>query len=370
MHKKSTLRVSAVAALAVAAMAFGAAAPAMADPTDYKPLVGVGSDTTEGLVGGLATVVPTIGSYDAVGSSTIKVRSDGPTFNRPNGSGNGQKALTASINPNTTDKWPAGTGVDITGQIDFARSSSGPSGSLPGSQLTFIPFARDAVTYAVSAASDFPRDIAKGDASQDSISPAPFTLRNIYRGTVTTYTDANFQSVTIRPLLPQTGSGTRSFWIGQLGLTEANITAGGVATDLGNTVQEHNGTFVTGKGDIVPFSVAQYIAQGNHGSLPTTVAERRGNIELGRIGTIKPFVPVDGGGIELNSAFPITRLVYNVVSTARLTGSGAADVQLQQTFVGTSSSVCQAGATIRQYGFGTIGDLCGNTTTYKQGYSF
>ncbi len=372
MQKKS-LRISAVAALAAAAVVFGVAVPAGADPTPagtFKPLVGVGSDTTEALVNGLATVVTNIGSYDATGSTTIQVRSGGPTFNRPNGSGNGQKALTASINPNGTDKWPAGTGVDITGQIDFARSSSGPSGSLPGTQLTFIPFARDAVTFAVSAASDFPRDIALGASSQDSISPAPFTLRNIYRGTVTTYTNADFESVTIRPLLPQTGSGTRSFWLSQLGLTEAYITAGGVATDLGNTVQEHNGTFVTGAGDIVPFSVAQYIAQGNHSALPTTVSERRGNIALGNIGTIKPYVPSAGGGIELNSSFPVTRLVFNVVSTARLTGTSAADIQLQQAFVGNSSQVCQAASTIRQYGFGTIGTLCGNTTTYKQGYNF
>lgn len=373
MQNKSKLRLGVVAAFAVVAVTLGVSAPAYADPTppgSFKPLVGVGSDTTENLVNGLGTVVTNIGSYDAVGSATIQTRSGGATFNRPNGSGNGQKALTASINPNGTDKWPAGTGVDITGQVDFARSSSAPSGSLPGTQLTFIPFARDAVTFAVSAASDFPRDIALGSAAQDSISPAPFTLRNIYRGTVTTYADADFNSVTIRPLLPQTGSGTRSFWIGQLGLTEANITAGGVATDLGNTVQEHNGTFVTRPGDIVPFSVAQFIQQGNYASLPTTVVERRGNIQLGNVGSSKPYIPSAGGGIELNSSFPITRLVFNVVSTARLTGSSAADIQLQQAFVGTGSQVCAAASTIRQYGFGTIGSLCGNTTTYRQGYNF
>ena len=373
MQTNYKLRLGVVAALAVVGVAFGVAAPASADPTPsgtIKPLVGVGSDTTENLVNGLATVVTTLGSYDATGSATIQTRTGGPSFNRPNGSGNGQKALTASINPNGTDKWPASTGVDVSGQIDFARSSSSPSGSLPGTQLTFIPFARDAVSFAVSAASDFPRDIALGSSSQDNISPAPFTLRNIYRGTVTTYADSNFGSVTIRPLLPQTGSGTRSFWIGQLGLTEGQITAGGVATDLGNTVQEHNGTFVTGAGDIVPFSVAQYIQQGNYASLPTTVVERRGNIQLGSIGTIKPYVPSTGGGIEINATFPVTRLVFNVVQTSRLTGTSAADLQLQAAFSGTGSAVCSASATIKQYGFGTIGGLCGNTTTYKQGYNF
>jgi hypothetical protein len=378
MLNKTKLRLGVVAACAVVAVGLGAAAPAIADPTPagtIKPLVGVGSDTTENVVNGLGTVVTNIGSYDATGSATIQTRTGGPFFNRPNGSGNGQKALSASINLSGTRTWPATGGVDITGQIDFARSSSAPSGSFVGTDLTFIPFARDAVSFAVNAASDFPRDVALGAASQDTISPAPFTLRNIYRGTVTNYADANFNTVTIRPLLPQAGSGTRSFWIAQLGLTEALITAGGVATDLGNTVQEHNGTFVTGAGDLVPFSVAQYIQQGNYASLPTTVVERRGNIQLGSIGSNKPYQPstTAQGGLEINPSFPVNRLVFNVVSTARLTGTSAADVQLQQAFVTTptrTADVCAASATIAKYGFGTIGSLCGNTTTYKQAFQF
>ena len=373
MLKKTKLGLGAVAVFAAAALTLGVSVPANADPTpagSFKPLVGVGSDTTENIVNGLGTVVTNIGSYDATGSATIQTRSGGAVFNRPNGSGSGQKALSASINASGTRVFPATTGVNVTGQIDFARSSSAPSSSFPGSALTFIPFARDAVSFAVSAASDFPRDIPTGSASQDALSPAPFTLRNIYRGTVTSYADAELNAVTIRPLLPQTGSGTRSFWIGALGLNEAAITAGGVATDLGNTVQEHNGTFVTGAGDIVPFSVAQYIQQGNYASLPTAVVERRGNIQLGSIGTIKPYVPSATGGVELNAAFPVNRLIFNVVSTARLTGSTTADVQLQQAFAGSTSQVCAAPATIKQYGFGTIGGLCGNTTSYKQDFQF
>jgi hypothetical protein len=374
MLNKTKLRLGVVAACAVVAVGLGAAAPAIADPTPagtFKPLVGVGSDTTENVVNGLGTVVTNIGSYDATGSATIQTRTGGPLFNRPNGSGNGQKALSASINLSGTRTWPATGGVDITGQIDFARSSSAPSGSFVGTDLTFIPFARDAVSFAVNAASDFPRDVALGAATQDTISPAPFTLRNIYRGAVTTYADSNFNTVTIRPLLPQQGSGTRSFWIAQLGLTEALVTAGG-ATDLGNTVQEHNGTFVTGAGDLVPFSVAQYIQQGNYAALPTTVVERRGNIQLGSIGSNKPYQPstTATGGLEINPSFPVNRLVFNVVSTARLTGTSTADQQLQAAFVGTNSGVCLASSTITKYGFGTIGTLCGNTTTYKQAFQF
>ncbi len=369
MLKKTKLRVSVVAAAAVAVMAFGAAAPAYADPSGFKPLNGVGSDTTQDVVGGLATVVTAIGSYDATGSATIQTTSGGPSFTRPNGSTAGVQALSASVNNTGTRTFPASGGVSITGQVDFARSSSAPSSSFVGTDLTFIPFARDAVTYAVSAASDWPRDIALGSASQDALVPRPFTLRNIYRGTVTTYTNADLEPVTIRPIIPQAGSGTRSFWLGALGLTEATI-VGTPTTDIGNTAQEHNGTYIVNAGDIAPFSIAQYIAQGNHGVLPTSVLERRGNIELGSIDTIKPILLTSGGGVELNTSFPVNRLVFNVVQTSRLTGTSAADLQLKATFAGTTSSVCAATAQIKQYGFGTIGSLCGNTTTYKQAFRY
>ncbi len=362
MLTKTKLRLGVVAATAVAVMAFGAVAPASADPGSFKLLNGVGSDTTQDVMNGVATVVTNIGSYDALGSAQIQTTSGGPSFNRPNGSSNGLRALSSSINNTGTRTWPLSGGVNITGQVDFARSSSGPS--VAGSELTFIPFARDAVTYAVSAASDFPRDVALGAASQDAISPAPFTLRNIYRGAVTTFADSEFNTVTIRPLVPQSGSGTRSFWLSTLGLTEAQS----IATDLGGTVQEHNGTAITGAGDLVPFSIAQYIAQGNHNSLPSgaPVTERRGNIELGKIGNAKPII-LNAGVVELNTSFPVSRLVYNVVSTARLTGTSTADLALQAAFVGSTSQVCAAGAQIKQYGFGTIGATCGSTTS-KSGY--
>ena len=370
MLKKTTLRLGVVAATAVVALALGAAAPAYADPSGFKDLVGVGSDTTENLVNGLGTVVTNIGSYDATGTATIQTRSGGAFFARPKGSGNGQKALSASINQSGTRTWPATGGVNITGQVDFARSSSGISSALVGTDLTFIPFAKDTVSYAVSAASDFPRDIAMGSSAQDALSPAPFTLRNIYRGTVTSYVDNALSSVTIRPLLPQTGSGTRTFWIAALGMTDTTIAAGGVATDLGNTVEEHDGTFVTMPGDLVPFSVSQFIQQGNHAALPTTVVERRGTVALGNIDGFTPYVPKAGGGVQVNAGFPINRLVYNVVSTPRLTGASAADLALQAAFAGSTSSVCRATATITQYGFSPIGALCGNTTTYKQAFNF
>lgn len=362
MLKKNKLRLGVVAALALASVAFGTVS-ASADPPagTFKPIVGVGSDTTQDVVNGLATVVSSLGSYDATGSATIKVSSTGPTFNRPNGSTAGVQALSASANPGGTHTWPAAGGVNITDELDFARSSSGPSSSFVGTDLTFIPFARDAVTFAVNAASDFPRNIALGSAAQDGISPAPFTLRNIYRCAVTTYVDADFAPVTIRPLIPQAGSGTRAFWLSALGLTEAQVT--GCATDLGGTIQEHDGSLIKGAGDIAPFSVAQYLSQSNYKTLPTPVDERRGVIELGKIGGAKP-IRITANGNELNTSFPVNRLVYNVVESSRL-----AEPAIAAAFVGSTSSVCAAAATIRAYGFGTIGGTCGSTTA-KQAFRF
>lgn len=360
MLKNTKLRVGVVAASAVAALTLGVTSPVYADPTagTFPILVGVGSDTTQDVVNGLASVIPNIGSYDAVGSATITTRSGGTPFTRPNGSGAGQVALSQAINGGTVG------GVAVSGYVDFARSSSGPDATNPGTALTFIPFGVDAVSYAVLASSDFPRDIPLGSAADDSVTPAPFTLRNIYRSVSTSYTDNDFNTVTIRPLIPQSGSGTRKFWVGTaLGLVDggSSNTLGNTVTSINNTVEEHNGTFVTGAGDIVPFSVAQYIAQGNHAALPTTVVERRGNIQLGNIGTKKPYLVSSNGGAVLNTGFPVTRLVYNVVQTSRLSGTSAADVALQNTFVGSTSLVCSQSALIQKYGFATTSQ-CGTTT--------
>jgi len=355
MQKHTKLRLGAVAAVALT-LAFGAVAPAYADPAAQKSLSGTGSDTTQDVLSGIASAVPAIGSYDATGSSTITV--NGVTFSRPVGSTAGVRALSSSIRGIAY----AGTVLPV-GTLQFARSSALRTES--GTELTYIPFARDAVTIAMSASSDFPKDVSLGAPGQAT---NLFTLRNIYLGTVTSFIDSAGNSITIRPLLPQLNSGTRNFWVSVLGTTEAALTAGGKATDLGNTVVEHDGAFLTKDGDIVPFSVGQYIAQGNYRTLPTTVVERRGNIVLGSIDTLKPIV-YDGTRVTTNPDFGVSRLVYNVVETRALTTAtpSATDSLIRSTFAGTTSTVCQATTQIQQYGFATIGTGCGSTTQ-QRGY--
>ena len=329
-----------------------AAGPASADPsapTDYRQLAGTGSDTTQAVMNSFGNKLRdgslnrVIASYDATGATTtIKVSASGPTFNRPNGSTNGVKALTASINPTGTYLWG---GVSIANQLDFARSSSGPSSSAPGTQLTYIPFARDAVSFAYA------------DLGNQSV-PANLTkaeIASIYKGETTTFVAASGATQTYKPILPQAGSGTRSFFLSAIGVTEAQLIPGLP------TLQENDGTQIDAIGEIVPFSVAGWIAQDNLATANTIDAH---GVTLGSVAGVSPFTATG----SLNSAFPFNRLVFNVVETARLSGTNDKDVLLQEFFAGSSSELCSARASLAIYGFAPIGSLCGNTATYKSGF--
>jgi len=355
MQKNTKLRFGVVAAFAAAALAIGTAAPAYADPTGPKDLNGTGSDTTQDVMSGVASVVTNIGNWDAVpAGSNITV--DGVTFARPIGSTAGIRALSSSVRGIAY----VGTVLPV-GTLEFARASALRSET--GTQLTYIPFARDAVTIAFNQSSDFPKDVALGTAGQAT---NLFTLRNIYLGTVTSFIDGAGNSVPIRPILPQQNSGTRTYWVSVLGTTEAALTAGGRATDLGNTVQEHDGSFLTRDGDIVPFSVAQWLAQSNHRTTAPLAIERRGQAILGSIDTVKPVI-YDGALITTNPDFLPSRLVYNVVETRALTSSPTVgqDAAIRTAFVGPTSTICAASAQIKAYGFATIGNQCGQTTAQR-----
>ncbi|MEU5099443.1 Ig-like domain repeat protein [Streptomyces sp. NPDC020996] len=255
-------RTRSTAVLVAAAVVSGGlvlTSPAYADPTPagtYRQLVGVGSDTTQDVMNALAgdtvngksyagTAVKSadgagIASYDAIEpgtgstSSTIQTRSDGPSFLRPNGSGKGRLALSESL---TGDKYPDSAGTSIKGQVDFARSSGTPSTS--GTALTYIPFARDAVGVAV-----------KGSAL-DTLTVDQ--LHDIYSGSLT-----QVGGQTVHPKIPQSGSGTRKFFLSAIGLTDATLSPNVP------TVQENQGdAALTEDGALAPFSVGSWIAQVN-----------------------------------------------------------------------------------------------------------
>ena len=318
--KIKTIALAGDVGVALSAGAIGAANAEPNGTPTYRALAGVGSDTTQDVVNGLSDAVlgsdgtKLIASYNATGGGNIQTKADAKcTLPRPNGSGAGRTALLKSLTP----------GDATAGCLDFARSSSLNLAATPqGQGLTYIPFAVDAVTYATASGSTIPRNLTQAQ------------LVAIYQ----------CQVPEIKPLLPQAGSGTRAFWLAQLGLTET--TKGScVADTVGSnvSVQEHDGRVLTAPDQIVPFSVAQYIAQ-SFGA----ITDVRGSAQLGAVDGITP--------VALNTAFGIKRDVYNVVPTANIGTAPTSDV-----FVGPQSKVCTNTAVIQKYGFGTNAN-CGSTT--------
>ncbi|MEU9447582.1 substrate-binding domain-containing protein [Streptomyces sp. NPDC048277] len=320
MNVKSRVRIG--AGIGAVALGLGVlAAPAYADPTsatDYRQLAGVGSDTTQDVMNALGETITNssgkvIASWNATGSSPITTKATGScSITRPDGSGAGITALNTALDGNT-------------GCVDFARSSRGPNDTST-SDLTFIPYAKDAVAWVKQ----------DGSALPDNLTTAQ--LKAIYECTLT-----SLNGVTLTPILPQSASGTRAFFLSSIGVT----TPGSCVTS-DSTIQENDGSVIDSAGDIFPYSVAQYTAQET-----LVVDDRRGDAVLGS---------VDGQGarnsdLSLNASFPYLRNVYNVVPTAKLSNSLIAD-----TFVGTGSKVCSNTAVITSYGFGSLGSACGSTT--------
>jgi ABC-type phosphate transport system substrate-binding protein len=255
-----------VAALLASGLALAVAAPASADPS-FTPsatdIVGVGSDTIEYVVGDLAagktvdgTAVPgwnashpseRLASFNATPAGNITLRSaawagngDALVIARPNGSGQGKATL---------------FGAGNNANVNFARSSSSLSTSNGEStSLTQFPFAVDSLKMATSGL------VA-------SHAPATLTIDQvlgIYKGDYKQWSDINasWSSAFIHPLIPQSGSGTRSFFEAQL--KAAN---GGVAVTYPAAsgsypgvveVQEHDPSQIESDADaIAPFSTAR-----------------------------------------------------------------------------------------------------------------
>ncbi|MFI8524148.1 hypothetical protein ACIGB8_06865 [Promicromonospora sukumoe] len=355
-----------LAGAATAALLLGGALGASADPINpatgqidrARPVDGVGSDTTQDLNNGLAAVVTNggqlvLGSWDATGSATIQTRSGGATFVRPNGSGNGVNALKAA---KTSGQWQGATlsPSDIT----FARSSSAPSTPAANGAYSYIPLAVDAVTYA-SATAGVPDGLTKADltAIYSASNGQNVALSNGQTYTIGLQSNTNADIV---PFLPQTGSGTRSFFIGQLGLSETTLGSAVAWTYTGGSVQEHDGAALAAvPGSIVPFSIAQHVAQGNADALTTLYGV---DVQDRRHGAVLHAVTSGGSAVEpvntdgtLNTAFPIARPVFTVVQFAEI----ATNANLASAFVGAGGAVYSAVSdedtfTIEDFGFGSL----------------
>jgi hypothetical protein len=248
-------------------------------------------------------VVSTPANADPVSSSYVLAGSDtlaGPYFARPAGSGDGVRALSRSID-GAAYSVPGNTtpGVAITGQVDIARSSSGPGGAANTSgPLAYIPFGRDAVSYA----------IAPGTATGlEQLSTAQLT--QIYNCTLTTV-----NGVAVSPVLPQSASGTRKFFLAAIG----NPTLGACVNQ--STLAETDGTVLTTPGQIIPFSVASWVAQKNGAAQNRTGTAVLGSAE----GATAPYTGT-GNALVPNPAYygdsTWGRDTYVVVEFARINAS-------------------------------------------------
>ena len=344
MKVKTFAKAGFSAAVLVMAMATPAAADPVPAGTEFRPIVGVGSDTTQDVMNGLAKVItdgsgnPLVSSWDArppgaVLTITTKSAAVDPdcTFNRPNGSGAGRTVLKAAKEGGSV----AGmVGTDVLGCVQFARSSSAPSTPGTTGNYAYVSFGVDAMTFAKNAGSDLP----------DSLTVVQ--LQRIYRCQLSSITGIPVQARLVQP-----GSGTRAYWNTKMGINDVEIANGDYpCLTILPTVQEHDGAVLNGQmNQIVPMSIAQHISQENSGQtiggVLVDVADRRGESKLGKVNNINPRTGAGGFTGDVNINFPFIRDVYNVVPVADFPTLGSV-------FVGPASQVCSRENVIKAFGFG------------------
>jgi hypothetical protein len=324
--------IAAAAGAGVLSLALATLPLAQADPIgppQYRELAGMGSDTTQTLMNALAEIVTingtkVIGSYDAIGSTTVATKSTAAcaAVPRANGSSAGRDALQRSLAAND-------------GCLQFARSSSSRGTYTSPISMTWIPFATDALTFAVRDDGDVPRELTKAQ------------IVAIFKCEVPA----------IQPALVQAGSGTRSSWLSYVGITEAQIAAGTYkclvpekdgGTFPGDLPQEHDGRELK-KNQIMPYSAAVYQAQ-----LYGTAPDRRGRSVIGVIDGVVPTI--------INTAFSGVRDVNNIIPTSKVTDTNSTEYKV---FVGKDSLICKAKPQINLQGFGDLRDAskCGDTSS-------
>lgn len=302
------------------------AVPASADPVPQpRDIVGVGSDTSEYMVNFLADgakvgagVAPgynlsagarlvSFNATDPVSSAnlTVVLRAGTTAVTRPNGSGAGKGAL-------------YGTGNNTN--VNFARSSSGPSPAENSAGLWHVPYALDTVKVATATTSNAPASLTVSQLVQ------------IYSGAVTNWSQLGGTAGTIVPMLPQANSGTRNFFLSVL--KAANNNTDVVLASTVVTVQEHDPSQIAGNVNaIAPFSVARY----------NTLATP--------------------GVIKLEGGFASDRAIYNVVRGADLTKSWFTGIFGPDGFVcsGGGKTLIEA-AGFKQLAVSADGGVCGEAT--------
>jgi ABC-type phosphate transport system substrate-binding protein len=353
---KSLVAMGAVAATATAL----AVAPALADPVNshYRSItpqpydvVGAGSATTQNMVNALSVAYnktvrrhnsshPFILSWDATPphnpnllTQQIHTKAGCPKNLRPDGSSNGIK-----------DMGSYGT-VKYRGKtypcINFARSSRPRSTTDPANGpggVSFVILAKDAVTYATTAVTNVPNNLTTAQLTEIfgcSIPAGNGFLANTWGALLGA--GAKDPTGSPAPVLPQAGSGTLSFFAGDLGVATTEPTCGPAAALPATQDPEENegvanifrvGNVSTGAPNpnvLYPFSIGSYIAQEFHSPKPGHKVGKgqnhfgndfRGVLKLDELNGTQPTVTVGKAKfVTINPKFSalFQRYVYDVV---------------------------------------------------------
>jgi ABC-type phosphate transport system substrate-binding protein len=388
-------------ALGVLGMGMLTAGPASADPGNTY--LAVGSNTTQNIMDAFATTTGgLVGSYDAVDPvtgttlDTVNAFQNSGTsqtlqsFLRPNGSGDGFTALRYS---NATDlaaltPYDGGTTAEMPakGAIAFSRSSGSPTSVAGASALSqtgqyvWIPFAYDDVAVSTGASTVI---TTAGDFTTTDLTNLYKNCQEVSEGGITYWpfeTGATQPANTTRIDLyvPQSGSGSRNFWLDTFTGQHSSLPAcvfdtqqNSASSDFGKSLEENNGLAVADDPNgIFPYSVGQWLFQKSQSGTPADLRDGATlNTVNGSTTAISPFGNPPTDTTMNTQTFPINRELYNVLITSEVTGSSA-DPNLVKLFVGTSSLLCTNGGIIRSFGFVPLSastplatDQCGSIAT-------
>jgi ABC-type phosphate transport system substrate-binding protein len=281
------------AAFGVAVTGAAIAVPAVAEPVSNSYAI-VGSDTLEDVVNGIVNGSnltganvrsqiggKTLGSFDATGTPCIITKPFGIRFGRPNGSSDGVKALSRSIDgasyTSGTTACPDNGSRTITDQVDIARSSSGGTTNAAG-ELIYYPFGRDAIAYAYHSGSNA--------AGITTLSAAQ--MKSFFECTVRT-----LDGKTITPVIPQDGSGTRKDFLTKINSTETLMKTVSESGGCVVEAQEHDGNSLTVANAIMPMSVSRWVAM-NTGATVSKI----GSALVAGLSDV-PAAPVTGSGATM-----------------------------------------------------------------------
>ncbi len=345
-----------VTAVALATMA----GTALAEPTSTPPdssIVAVGSDTIQALGDQFQADFANFYSYDSVPAGNITPKENCAAITRPSGSGSG----IAALGQNTR---PAGDTTDYC--IDLARSSRLPvtTGTSPDpTGLAWVQIATDAVTWSAESATNLPTNLTTTQL-QAIYSCDASILGNGASGPVTENEIGGTGTDAVVPVIPQSTSGTRSFFLSKIGVS----TLGSCVQGLDNSVEENEGTnAIFGRGssvntkDIVfPFSVAVYLSETVHNNGDAT--NNPGPLVLKSVNGVKPTTGANAKTV-INKKFPYIRQVYLVTRNAGTTAKPKVPTYLQA-LIGNNNnkgSVCSKTglADDVDYGFLSLAGKCG-----------